>query len=335
MASKWERISIVRDNGEPVDDAIAPIIISASRSTDIPAFYMEWLIKRLEAEYVVWVNPFNGKRQYVSFKQSRFFVFWSKNPKPMLSYLTTLESMDFFYYLQFTLNYYDDLQIEPKVPHVDDRIETFIRLSDRLGKERIIWRFDPLIAFDGTSISDLINRIKYVGDKVHRFTDKLVFSFADINAYGKVKRNLKSIGSGFREFTAKETDILAKSISDLANMWGIKACTCGESVNLEKYNIGHNKCIDDELILSISNHDSKICDFLGYQQGNLFPSLVNQPAKNIKDPGQRTECGCIVSKDIGRYNTCPHLCVYCYANASQRTAQKNYDSHDPASETIV
>ena len=79
MASKWERISIVRDNGEPVDDAIAPIIISASRSTDIPAFYMEWLIKRLEAEYVVWVNPFNGKRQYVSFKQSRFFVFWSKS----------------------------------------------------------------------------------------------------------------------------------------------------------------------------------------------------------------------------------------------------------------
>ena len=334
MAIKWAHTSIVRDNGERIDDAIAPIIVSASRSTDIPAFYADWFMKRLKAGYVVWVNPFNGKEQYVSFEKMRFIVFWSKNPKPMLQYLDDLNGMGFSYYFQYTLNYYDDLGLEPNVPSVEERIQTFKQLSVKLGKERVIWRFDPLIIFDGMSVSELLSRVKHVGQSIHKFTEKLVFSFVDIETYRKVDHNLNATKLGFREFTSEEIDALAKGISDLTSEWGIKACTCGEPIDLDKYNIKHNKCVDDELIHRISKHDKDICDFLGYSCQDSFPGFDSGPSKNMKDAGQRAECKCVSSKDIGRYKTCPHLCVYCYANWSKKTVLRNYNAHNLMKESI-
>ena len=156
------------------------MIISASRRTDIPAFYAEWFFRRLEAGYCAWVNPFNQKKMYVSFKNCRVVVFWSKNPEPILPYLHKLDERGIHYYFQFTLNDYEQEGFEPNVPELERRIETFRKLSGMIGKERVIWRFDPLIVTPSLSTDMLLARIERIGDSLKGCTEKLVFSFVDV-----------------------------------------------------------------------------------------------------------------------------------------------------------
>ena len=187
-----DNIDIISDNGEPVK-AQAPVIISASRSTDIPAFYSDWLMNRLEKGYLKWKNPFNGADIYVSFSKARLFVFWSNNPKPILKHLKTFDDKHINYYFQFTLNDYEKENFEQNVPHLNKRIETFIELSETIGKQKLIWRFDPLILTDTIGVSDLLERISNIGDKLYKYTDKLVISFADIKKYDKRRKNCSGI----------------------------------------------------------------------------------------------------------------------------------------------
>ena len=133
----WTKDEIVIANGTKVA-AQMPVIVSASRSTDIPAFYGDWFMERVKAGYVKWFNPFNGLPLYVGFQQARLVVFWSKNPKPMLAHLDELDKHIPNYYFQFTLNDYDAERIEPNVPQVAERVETFRQLSERLGCDRVI-----------------------------------------------------------------------------------------------------------------------------------------------------------------------------------------------------
>mgnify|MGYP002624751332 CR=1 FL=1 len=134
----WDSITI-NVNGQPVK-AQAPLIVSASRSTDIPAFYSDWFFRRLEIGYSAWINPFNGVKSYVSYDKTRFIVFWSKDPRPLLQYLPVLKSRNIKCYIQFTLNDYQDEGLE-KVRSLDYRIETFKMLVEKLGKGAVIWRF--------------------------------------------------------------------------------------------------------------------------------------------------------------------------------------------------
>jgi len=340
----WEKAEIKTDEGEK-QTGIAPLIISASRSTDIPAFYSKWFANRLEAGYCLWINPFNRKAQYISFDKTRFVVFWSKNPAPIIQHLHLLDEKDIGWYFQFTVNDYEEEGFEPNVPRLDDRIETFAMLSEKAGKERVVWRFDPLILTDKLRPTDLLAKIKRIGDQIHNYTEKLVISFADIGTYAKVKRSLKSAGVNWQEFTSQTIGEIAAGVSDLAKGWGLKVATCGEIVDLEKYGIAHNRCIDDELIMRISDSDKELAEFLGYDTGqvSLFASHVSsnqgtdrkQQGHPLKDKGQRKECGCIVSKDIGQYNTCGHLCVYCYANTSAQVVQRNLSLISPNSESII
>ena len=140
----WNKKNIINDKGETVE-AILPFVISASRSTDIPAFYSRWFMNRLEKGYVTWVNPFNRKEQYVSFEETKIIVFWTKNPQPIIPHLKELDKRGIRYYFQYTLNDYEKENLESNVPKLDIRIKTFIDLSSLIGKEKIIWRFDPLI----------------------------------------------------------------------------------------------------------------------------------------------------------------------------------------------
>ena len=117
-------------------------------------------MERLEAGYVKWFNPFNGVPLYVGFKKMRCVVFWSKNPRPMLVHLNALDAICPNYYFQFTLNDYDAERIEPRVPPLDERVETFKRLSERVGKDRVVWRFDPLILTDKLSVSDILAKVE-------------------------------------------------------------------------------------------------------------------------------------------------------------------------------
>ena len=167
-------------------NAQAPLIVSASRSTDIPAFYADWFFDRLKKGYSVWTNPFNGIKSYVSYAQTRFIVFWSKNPRPLLDHLHILEEKNIKCYIQYTLNDYETEKLE-KVPSLDSRIDTFKMLVKRLGKGSVIWRFDPLILTDDISIDDLLSKVQKIGDQLKGYTEKLVFSYADIKTYTKVK----------------------------------------------------------------------------------------------------------------------------------------------------
>ncbi len=160
MAS-WEHTDIIVD-GQPVKSQ-APIIVSASRSTDIPAFYADWFFDRLKKGYSAWTNPFNGVKSYVSYDKTRFIVFWSKNPRPLLPYLDYLKERNIRCYIQYTLNDYEKEGLE-KVPSLLNCIETFKILSDKLGANTVFGRFDPMIFVDDITIDYLISKGEKIGD---------------------------------------------------------------------------------------------------------------------------------------------------------------------------
>lgn len=335
----WEKIQIVNQNGESVD-AQAPIIISASRSTDIPAFYSDWLIQRMKEGYVKWKNPFNGVSIYVTLEKARLIVFWSKNPKPLLKHLDFIKEKIPNFYFQYTLNDYELERIEPGVPSVSSRIETFIHLSEEVGKSKVIWRFDPLILTDKIGIDELLRKVENIGNQLKEYTEKMVFSFADIKLYNKVQNNLRKNSVNYQEFNESRMNEFALGLQQLNSSWKFEIGTCAEKIPLEKYGIVHNKCVDDDLMIKLFPHDKILMDFLGV---SIVPPDIFNPfgriekSRNNKDKGQREFCGCIFSKDIGEYNTCPHLCAYCYANTSKEIAIQNYKSHtaNPNAETIT
>ncbi|WP_209629670.1 DUF1848 domain-containing protein [Methanofollis sp. W23] len=315
---------------------ITPVIISASRATDLPAFYSEWLMNRIRAGYAIWTNPFNRNfSQKVSFAQTRAFVFWTKNPAPLMPHLDEIDEMGYHYYFQYTLNDYEEEGLEPGLPPLDERIQTFRTLAERVGKARVIWRFDPLLLSDDLTVEHLLERVRRVGDQVHSSTERLVFSFADIETYRSVRRRL---GEGYREFSPDEMNYFAESIAEINQDWGLALATCAERKNLSAYGVEKNRCIDDRLLRRLFPEDRELMAFLGpAPQRDLFGNSVEDPGrrKRLKDKGQRKECGCIKSKDIGAYSTCPHLCRYCYANAVEKTVKRNYETHRPDMEGLI
>ena len=322
----WDKIKIKKQDGEIVN-AQAPIIISASRSTDIPAFYSDWLVERIKAGYVKWKNPFNGVPLYVTFKNARLIVFWSKNPKPIIKHLDFIKENIPNFYFQFTLNDYDNEKLELKVPKLKYRIDTFKELSNKIGKEKVIWRFDPLIITDKIGIQELLRKTEDIGNELINYTDKMVFSFADIKLYKKVQFNLQKNHINYHEFTDRTMNDYATGLKELNKNWNFEIGTCAERIPFEKYGIIHNKCIDDNLMTKLFPNDNILMDFLGVKF--IPPDMFNseyriEKLKNNKDKGQREFCGCIFSKDIGEYNTCPHQCEYCYANTSKEIALKNW-----------
>lgn len=335
-------------------EAQAPIIISASRSTDIPAFYSDWFFDRLKKGYSAWTNPFNGTRSYISYLKTRFIVFWSKNPEPLLPHIDYLEQRDIHCYIQYTLNDYDAERLEPRVPIIEQRIRTFRALADRLGVGRVVWRFDPLLLTDTINTDLLLRKIEGIGNCLAGYTEKLVFSFADILSYRKVKANLEASRINYRDWTTEQMEEFAARLRDLNRKWGYTLATCGEKIDLQKYDIAHNRCVDDELMIRIAWRDPVLMDFLGVtvhnRQDDLFGGATLPPGaiplddghyairtRDNRDKGQRAFCGCIISKDIGEYNTCPHLCEYCYANNSKATALRNWQMHlqNDSAETIT
>lgn len=352
MAKSTDKIQITLDSGACVE-AQAPVIISASRSTDIPAFYADWFFERLKRGYSVWTNPFNGVTSYVAYSNTRFIVFWSKNPKPLLEHLDYLNERNIGCYIQYTLNDYEREGLEKGVPPLSQRIETFKILVDKLGRGRVIWRFDPMILTDRISVGYLLEKVKNIGDQLIYYTEKLVFSFADIATYRKVKFNLENNGINYIEWDEASMIEFAARLSEMNKErgWNFELATCGEKIDIDQYGIKHNRCVDDELMIRFAYQDKDLMDFLKVDIRTVQPSAPSIfeefddapiiPAgaimltpdtyavkqKNNRDKGQRQFCGCIVSKDIGQYNTCPHLCEYCYANTSKEAAVANWKRH--------
>ncbi|MFW5488984.1 MAG: DUF1848 domain-containing protein [Desulfovibrio sp.] len=330
-----KKTTIVVDNVER--EAKSPVLLSASRSTDIPAFYAEWFMNRLRAGYLRWRNPFNQKDFYYDLSQVGGIVFWSKNPTPLLPFLDEIDGMGIDYYFQFTVNDYEDVGFEPRVPELQQRLETFRRLSRSKGKDRVIWRFDPICLSDTIDVQNILDRIERIADALGGFTEQLVFSFVDVSAYAKVQRNIKKNNVPLlREPTIDEEDQLARGIAEIASRFQMKAFTCGEPRSFEHLGIAHNKCVDGNQFARIcraTNH--RLQKYLGIQKDQMSLLPQSYDVQLCKAAGQRKACGCIESKDVGMYNTCRHMCIYCYANHSEKVVEKNKLLHDVGGDGIL
>ena len=322
-----------------------PVIVSASRRTDIPAFYCDWFFYRLKTGYSAWVNPFNGAKMYISYAKTRFIVFWSKNPRPLIGYIDELNKRQIGCYIQYTLNDYEEEGLELRVPPLTQRIETFKLLVEKLGKGSVIWRFDPLMLTDDINIDKLLLKIARIGDQLKGYTEKLVFSFADIANYRKVESNLKANNIPFHEWTEDQMKDFSEQLVLLNKQrgWNFNLATCGEKGDY--LGVEHNHCVDDELIIRRGYLDDELMDFLKVKihplpTQDLFGMPTYLPSGSIvlnsslyatrgdnRDRGQRKYCGCMKSKDIGQYNTCIHMCEYCYANANKQVALRNWEKH--------
>lgn len=281
------------------------MIISASRRTDIPACYSDWFFNRLEAGSVCTRNPMNPRQvSRISLSPATVdgIVFWTKNPLPMLERLHLLQTYPF--YFQFTLNAYGR-DLEPGIPSKNTVIiPTFQALSNMIGPERIIWRYDPIILTSQYTVEYHIHYFEQLARRLSGYTHKCVISFVDFY------RHLHSVSQerSFRSMGTPEMLHLAGHLSDIAQKYHLVLETCAEAVDLSSFGICHGCCID----------------------GALFESITGEPLKFRKDSSQRKECGCMESIDIGMYNSCTNGCRYCYANHSAKTLQQNLQAHDPA-----
>ena len=330
----WPRIEMMTADG--VKNGIAPMIISASRATDVPAFYGEWFVRRLQAGYVCWKNPYNAAcPQYVSLSAIRAVVFWTKNSEPFENELEKLDMRNLCYYFLFTLNDYEKEGLEPGVPLLEKRIDAFRRLSNRLGRSRVIWRYDPILLGEELDVKEHLQRIRRIGEQLHGYTEKLVFSLADVETYGSVPRKLSHHGFRWRTISLKDRETLAAGLKKLCDGWGLKLATCAEDPDFTDWNIPANSCIDAELMMRIKPEDGQLRQFLRGESGRES-SLFGLPdvLRRLKDPGQRKACRCIASKDIGAYNTCLHHCVYCYANNKPNLVERNWRNHCRDDESI-
>jgi DNA repair photolyase len=284
-------------------------MLSVSRRTDIPLYYSEWFFNRLKAGFVYVRNPMNYNQiSKIPLDKTAIdcIVFWTKNPKNMMSRLDELN--EYKYYLQFTLNPYGK-DIELNTIPAEERVEIFKELSEKIGSDRVIWRYDPIIMNDRLDIAYHEKNFKKLAKELNRYTRKCVISFLD--PYKKVKLNLKSFT--FNEISEEDMIEISKIFIKIAKEFNLEIETCSEKIDLSGIGIKHGKCIDDCLISNI----------------------IGQKIIGKKDKNQRKECGCIESIDIGAYNTCINGCLYCYASFNHNQARKNFELHNPKSPIII
>ena len=277
------------------------MIISASRRTDIPSYYSDWFFRRLEAGFVCTCNPMNPKqvsRISLSPDVVDGIVFWTKNPTPMLDKLHLLN--DYPFYFQFTLNAYGK-DLEAGIPSKNDVIiPAFQKLSQQIGPERIIWRYDPIVLTPKYTKEYHVHYFEELAKRLSGHTRKCVISFVDL---------YRHLGKQFTSLGESEIFELAGRFSDIAGKHNLTLETCAEAIDLSQFGIHHGHCID----------------------GDLLERIIGQSLSLSKDKNQREECGCVTSIDIGMYDSCLNGCKYCYANHSTTAVQKNSNLHDPSS----
>jgi DNA repair photolyase len=213
------------------------------------------------------------------------------------------------------VNDYTPEGLEPGLPPLRDRVEAFHEVSKIVGKGRLTWRFDPVLLSDTLTVERVMERMGEIGDLLSGSASRLVFSFIELERYPRVRRNLAACGAGgVREPSVAEETVIARRIAELNEEWGLTLEACGEGRDFSSFGIGKAGCISADILAREFPKDTVLRNFLSSGPGGGRP----------KDPGQRKACGCVPSKDIGRYSTCMHLCRYCYANSSAAMVGKNY-----------
>ena len=284
------------------------MILSVSRRTDIPAFYGEWFLNRLKEGFVLVRNPVNPKqvsRIALNRETVDCIVFWTKNPRNFMEHLKELK--DYPFYFQFTLNGYG-VEMEPGIPDKTKwMIPLFQELSRQIGKDRNIWRYDPVLISEQYSLEWHIHKFEEMAAALEGYTDRVVISFLDL--YRKIQKKLAHMG--VRTLTEEEIVSFAEASGKAARKHGMEIVTCAEKYtqryNLSRFGICPGSCVDYRLVEKVIGMDISV----------------------DKDKNQRPECGCAASIDIGAYDTCPNGCVYCYANKSEMDVKQKMDKYSP------
>lgn len=294
------------------------MIISASRRTDIPAFYSRWFMRRIRDGYCTVPNPFNlGQVERVSLlpQDVDVVVFWTRSPRPIFPYLKELDERGYRFYFQYTLLDNPRL-IDPYVPRLPAALATFQELAERIGPQRLVWRYDPIVLSEITPPAFHLEAYSRIAEALRGCTYRSVISLVD--PYPKTFKRLKALAEQgvhlppcdpAQEWFGEWMHSLAAA--GKAN--GMEVQSCAETYDLRPYGVCPGKCIDDELI------------------GSVFGLEVS----HVKHGAQRPACGCVVSKDIGMYNACLFGCCYCYATSSFERARANYRLHNPDASSLI
>jgi len=292
------------------------MIISASRRTDIPAFYADWMMNRIRAGFCAVPNPFNRKQiSRISLLPSdvEVIVFWTRNPKPLMRYLSEMDSLGLHYYFQFTIVGYPR-EIDPKCPPLEAAIRVFQELSDHVGPSRVVWRYDPIVFCVKTPPDYHKQRFAEIAGELKGHTHRAVVSVVD--SYRKAEIRMKALeakGAWITECDSDDLGSLMRDLAALATGNEMEITSCAEDIDLSCYGIRAGKCVDDQLIAEAFGID----------------------VSRKKDSSQRKRCGCVVSRDIGMYDSCVFGCPYCYATQSFERAGENHKEHDPQSPSLL
>jgi hypothetical protein len=285
-------------------------VVSVSRRTDIPAFYTSWFINRLRAGFCHWRNPFGGQIYRVSLAPTDVlaFVFWTRNPRPLLPHLPTIRADGHRWLSHMTINGYPR-SIESHNPPLDAAIEAFHRLSEQTGPAFTNWRFDPILLSDQMPASYHIERFGRICERLAGATERCTFSF--VVYYGKTDRNIAKAerAHGFtatRAAPLEEQRALIHSLRDIGSGHGITLYACCEPAMVGD-GVEPSRCMDMEVIAR----------------------LRGVSALDLKLAPTREACGCVAAADIGAYDTCAFGCVYCYATNSRQAALARLAAHDP------
>jgi hypothetical protein len=287
------------------------MIISASRRTDIPKLYSEWFMNRIKEGYVLTRNPMNHaqiSKIMLSTDIVDCIVFWTKDPLNMMNKLNQLDIKGYSYYFQFTLTPYGK-EIEPNLREKNEIVQTFIQLSNQIGNDKVLWRYDPILLNQNITIDYHKRAFKQLCQTLSGYTKVCTISFVD--KYPKLNKILKS--GEIQELSSDEMIQLAEYLFQTGKQYGIEVRACCEELDLTDYGIKAASCIDKSTIEAITGS-----------------------ALDIKlDVNQRPGCGCIQSIDIGVYNTCDNGCIYCYANYSASSVLNNMKNHNKESDILI
>ena len=283
------------------------MIINTGCRTDIPAFYAKWLMNRIREGYVLVRNPYNPN-QVTKYNLSPEVVdclaFCTKNPEPMLTYLDELDKYKQYWFVTIT-PYGKD--IEPNVPDKPKVMESFKKLSNHIGVDSIGWRYDPIFIGNGFDVDKHIECFEKIAKELKGYTHNCTISFLDL--YEKVKRNAPNI----KPPTKEEQMEIAKAFSKIGKENDMVIHACCEKTYLSQYGLQCNGCMSQEIVEKAINN-----------------TLQPPKRKNL-----RQECSCLMGNDIGAYNTCGHLCKYCYANANKQFVIENMKKHDDNSPFLI
>jgi hypothetical protein len=295
--------------------AISPVI-SASRRCDLPAFYPRWFVERLRAGFADVINPFNPaqlSRIDLRPDSAKVFVFWTRNPAPLLPYLGELDARGQGYYFLHTLLDYPR-ELEPHAPRPPRAVDGFRRLADTVGPDKAVWRYDPIVLSPRTGVDFHLRAFERLARALAGSTRRVTVSL--VTSYRKTAGRLSALaGAGLAPYAPSEAELarLLTGLSGLATACGLEITACAPQTDLARYGLAPGACIDPVLI------------------ERLF-GLDVPPGK---DASQRPACGCAGSRDIGAYDACLFGCLYCYATSSFARARANRRAHDPAAPCLI